>query len=298
VTVRSNCLARFIAYGGERTLWVALMLSLVELSLFSTNNILNPSFETTPRMLSTVASLFTFIFLVSFPIFIYKLTNRHYTQLWNPEFYHRYAFFFCEFKLSKKWSKTFMSIVVGRLVLYGILVAALQQKPFTQTFCICLVQFAYLILLIRIKPLISKVMTILNYIMEFALFVVFIFYCILGWDKQNGDVIPPGPKESIADILVWGIVVVVATAILCMVYMILMKIWSTIKRCIDGTRIKGMDMGPKEEEKKMFEDDKEEEKEPELDLEKEFMDGGLGKREGEYDQDEDDIDLEAEFEMG
>jgi hypothetical protein len=76
-------------------------------------------------MISTIAAIITFIFLISFPIFIYKLTNRHYTQLWNPEFYHRYAFFFCEFKLSKKRTKTFMSIIMSRLILFGIIVAAM-----------------------------------------------------------------------------------------------------------------------------------------------------------------------------
>jgi hypothetical protein len=131
VTVRSNCFAKFIAYGGERTLWVSLMLSVVELSMFSTNNVLNPSFETTPRMVSTIAAIFTFIFLIAFPVFIYKLTNKHYTILWNPEFYHKYAFFFCEFKLSKKSSKTFMSVVISRLVLFGMIIALLQDMPFT-----------------------------------------------------------------------------------------------------------------------------------------------------------------------
>lgn len=131
VTVRSNFFARFLAYGGERTLWVALMLSIVELSLFSTNNILNPSFDTTPKMLSTIAAIVTFIFLISFPVFIHKLTNRHYSQLWNPEFYHRYAFFFCEFKLSGRAQKTFMSIIILRLIAYGFIVAALQNSPLT-----------------------------------------------------------------------------------------------------------------------------------------------------------------------
>lgn len=125
ISVRSNCLVRFFAYGGERVLWISLILSVIELAIFSTNNVLNASFETLPRMLSTVAAIFTFVFLALFPYFIFKLTNRHYTQLWNPEFYHRYAFLFCEFKLNKTTSKTFMAVLVGRFILYGMLIAAL-----------------------------------------------------------------------------------------------------------------------------------------------------------------------------
>jgi hypothetical protein len=87
-----------------------------------------------------------------------------------------------------------------------------------------------------------------------------------------------------------------------MLYMIFMKIYSTIKRCIDGGKIKGDERKVKEEEsEKMFDEPKkEEEPEPELDLEKEFMDGGLGKRENEngFEQDDADLDLEAEFAVG
>lgn len=139
ITVRSNCFVKFIAYGGERTLWVALMLSVLELSLFSMNNLLNMSFDTLPRMLSTIAAVVCFIFLIAFPVFIFKLTNKHYTQLWNPEFYHRYAFFFCEFKLSTRGTKTFMSVIMGRLIIFGFLIAFFQSSPFLQTLSICLV---------------------------------------------------------------------------------------------------------------------------------------------------------------
>jgi Transient receptor potential (TRP) ion channel len=176
-------------------LWVALMLSIVELSLFSTNNLINRSFATLPQMLSTIASVLVFIFLLGFPVFIFKLTNRHYTQLWNPEFYHRYAFFYCEFKLSTRAKKTFMSVIVSRLTLYGIIIAGLQNSPLAQTLCVAILQGLYLLCLIKIDPFISKIIKILNYIMEGFLSVIFILYCILGYDKANGSKLPVGPKD-------------------------------------------------------------------------------------------------------
>jgi hypothetical protein len=284
VTVRSNCFVKFLAYGGERVLWISLMLSMIELSLFSTYNILNPIFLTVPRILSLIAALLTFIFLVSFPIFVYKLTNRHYTQLWNPEFYHRYAFFFCEFKLSKKSSKTFMSVIMGRLILFGIIVAAFQNVPFAQTLIVSIMQLLYLFILVKVDPFVSKVMKIMNLVLESALMFVFICYCVLGWDMANPGKMPIGVKNFFADILIWGIVLVVVTAIACMIYMVVMKIWFTIKRCIDGQKITGNEV-QQEEEQAIFDSDdqaavkKEEPKEENFDLEAEFMDGGLGRRE-------------------
>ena len=310
---------RFFAYGGERVLWISLILSVIELAMFSTNNVLNASFETLPRMLSTIAAIITFVFLVMFPYFIFKLTNKHYTQLWNPEYYHRYAFLFCEFKLSKTTSKTFMSVLVGRFILYGMVIAALQNMPFGQTAIIALIQILYLVYLIRVSPFISKIIKILNYCSEGALSVVTLCYLALGFDTSRGGKFSMKFKDFVSNLLISATVIVIVVAIVTMVYMMVMKIWFTIKRCIHRSKIKDDpktkgDSSAKrdgEEQPMMGSEDKvqgggiqaaqkqiKSPEELEIDLEREFMEGGLGKRRGEGEQDENDYNLEKEYNQG
>ena len=323
VSVRSNCLVKFFAYGGERVLWISLIISVIELAMFSTNNVLNAGFETLPKMLSTIAAIITFFFLILFPYFIFKLTNKHYMQLWNPEYYHRYAFLFCEFKLNKTTSKTFMSVLVGRFIIYGMLIAALQNMPFGQTAVLALVQLIYLLYLIKVSPFISKIIKILNYIVEGAFSVVMLCYLALGFDSSRGGGFSLKFKDFVSNILIWATVIVVVFAIITMLYMVVMKLWFTLKRCIDGSKLKGDpravgDSSAKRdgEEQPMMagSDDKfasgeqqataqQKKKTPEeleFDLEREFMEGGLGKRrgDGEFGGDERDLDLEKEYNQG
>ena len=80
------------------------MLGSLELSIFSVNNLMNYKTDTLPQLMSLVAAVFSLLAVIALPIAVYKLCNQHYEALWNPEFYHRYAFMFCEFKLDKKVS--------------------------------------------------------------------------------------------------------------------------------------------------------------------------------------------------
>ena len=50
--------------------------------------------------------------------------------------------------------------------------------------------------------------------MEWALTLVFVLYCILGYDKSKGGVLPQASKDSIGDILVWVMAAVVLFAFL------------------------------------------------------------------------------------
>lgn len=104
ITVRSNCMMRFIVYGGERCIWISLMLSTLELTVFSVNNLMSPDFSNTPNILSFASALLAFIFVVAYPVIIFRIANQDFDILWNPDYYNRYAFFFCEFKLDTKVS--------------------------------------------------------------------------------------------------------------------------------------------------------------------------------------------------
>lgn len=102
ITVRSNCLMRFLVYGGERCIWISLMLSTLELTIFSVNNLMSPDFSNTPNIVSFASAMLAFVFVVTFPIIIFRIANQSYDILWSPDYYNRYAFFFCEFKLDTK----------------------------------------------------------------------------------------------------------------------------------------------------------------------------------------------------
>lgn len=108
ITVRSNWLMRFLVYGGERCIWVSLMLSTLELTLFSVNNLLHPDFSSIGNIVSFSSSVLAFLFVVSFPVIIFKIANKGYDILWSPDYYNRYAFFFCEFKLDSKVNFNFL----------------------------------------------------------------------------------------------------------------------------------------------------------------------------------------------
>jgi len=68
--------------------------------------------------------------------------------------------------------------------------------------------------------------------------VVFLIYSVLGWDKSNGGKISDYYLNIVADVLVWFLFGVVLVAFIQMIYMVAMKIWFTIKKCIDGKKLK------------------------------------------------------------
>jgi hypothetical protein len=54
------------------------------------------------EIVSFAAAVLTFILMAAMPFIIFRISNLPYEKLWNPEYYHRYAYFFCEFKLNNK----------------------------------------------------------------------------------------------------------------------------------------------------------------------------------------------------
>lgn len=107
INPRSNCLVKFFVYGGERCFFIGLLLNLLELSIFSMNNLMHPSFDTPIGILSSVLALVTVMFVILFPGVIYLICAKHYSELWHPDYYDRYAYLFCEFKLNRRVSYHF-----------------------------------------------------------------------------------------------------------------------------------------------------------------------------------------------
>ena len=101
INPRSNFFVRLLAYSGERCFFLGVMVNLLELSIYSTNNIMNPSIGSPISILSLVMSLVTALFVLLFPGAIALICRKHYQDLWHPDYYERYAYLFCEFKLDR-----------------------------------------------------------------------------------------------------------------------------------------------------------------------------------------------------
>lgn len=110
--------------------------------------------------------------------------------------------------------------------------------PFGQTAILALVQLVYLVYLIRVNPFVSKIIKVLNYIIEGAFSVVMLCYLALGFNTSKGGVFSVKVSDFVSNILIWATVIVIVFAIITMVYMVVMKIWFSIRRCIDRSKIK------------------------------------------------------------
>lgn len=51
---------------------------------------------------------------------------------------------------------------MGKMVIFGIIVASLQSKPFLQTMAIAILNLVFFYLLIKQKPFVSKVINLLT----------------------------------------------------------------------------------------------------------------------------------------
>jgi len=158
VTVKSSCIKRFFAFNAERSFYTCMMFGSLELAVFSMNNLLNPKFDHVGHILSFLCSLLTVLVLIVLPIILYNIANHYTITLWNPEYYQRYGFIYCEFKLNSKLRKAFMSILMTRIIIFGFLMAALARNPVPQTICAFVVHLIYFSIMVKTKPFVSIIM--------------------------------------------------------------------------------------------------------------------------------------------
>ena len=102
VNPKSNFFMRFLAYGGERLFFITMIFCSLELTMFSVNNVMHPNVSSIGGIISLILAIITIIFMVVFPMIIYRISSQHYSLLWHPEYYSRYGFLYCEFKLDNK----------------------------------------------------------------------------------------------------------------------------------------------------------------------------------------------------
>lgn len=162
VTIKSGFCKRFLAFNAERGFYTSMMFGSLELTIFATNNIVNPKFSHIGHILSFILAMITMLVMISLPIILYSIANHEVMTLWNPEYYDRYGFIYCEFKLNTKPRKAFMSILLTRIILFGILLAALAKYPIPQTVAVLMVHMAYFSSLVKIKPFVSMTMFVIT----------------------------------------------------------------------------------------------------------------------------------------
>jgi Transient receptor potential (TRP) ion channel len=158
VTVKSGCFKRFFAFNAERSFYTCMMFGSLELAVFSMNNLLNPKFDHAGHILSFVCALLTVMVLVALPVILYNIANHYTITLWNPEYYQRYGFIYCEFKLDSKLRKAFMAVLMARIIIFGFVMAALARNPVPQTICAFMIHLIYFAVMIKTKPFVSMIM--------------------------------------------------------------------------------------------------------------------------------------------
>ena len=232
VTVKDNCCKRFLAFSAERSFYTALMFACLELTIFSTNNIKNPKFNHIGNMLSFVVSVLTLITMFCIPVILFKASNHFITTLWNPEYYERYGFMFCEFKLNSKIRKCFMSVIMTRIILFGFLLAILASMPVPQTIAVFVVHLIYFIVLLKVRPFVSLIMHILTSIAEFFVLVSSLCFIITALDNSKNMLKSVSAKERLDLINCFAIFFAVIFLVLGILFMVIMKIVQMIRRAV------------------------------------------------------------------
>lgn len=99
---RSGSIIQFIYFTGERFFFTSIIVSTLELSMFATLNILKPDLWSSPGILSLVLSVFALALIFAIPVMIFRLSRIDFLTLWQPDYYAKYGYLYCEFKLDRK----------------------------------------------------------------------------------------------------------------------------------------------------------------------------------------------------
>ena len=229
VTIRDGFLKKFAAFSAERSFYTAMMLGALELSFFSTYNVFHPKFDHIANMLSFIVSVLVLISTLLLPGILYKMADRLVTTLWHPEYYERYGFVFCEFKLSNTASKSFMAIIMTRVVLFGFTAAALMNVPVGQTVCLLLIHVIYFAALIKIKPFVSMVMHILTILAEVC--IIGSAFCFLASALDNERNMLSVAKKEVLDMANCILIMLaVLFTLIGTLMMIILKIVQAVKK--------------------------------------------------------------------
>lgn len=275
VTIKSHWCKRFLAFTAERSFYTSVMFGALELSLFSTRNIVSPKFDHIGNILSFLLSFIVFIFLISLPVALYKIANHEILTLWHPEYYDRYGFIYCEFKLNDKLRKCFMTVLMTRVIIFGMLCAALADYPLPQTIIVLLLHIAYFATMIKSKPFVSTVMFVTTAIAEAFIILSAFCFMVSAIDNMNNMLKTDAKREVVDMINCCAIIIAVFFTIIGILMMIILKIVQFIKKHRSSKEYNKIAPMPKPEDAKLLakknDDQNEEPKEVELQENKEAV---------------------------
>lgn len=236
VTVRDGFLKKFAAFSAERSFYTSMMLGALELSFFSTFNVFNPKFDHIANMLSFIVSALVLVSVLMLPGILYKMADRLITTLWHPEYYERYGFVYCEFKLSTTASKSFMAIIMTRIVLFGFTAAALMNVPVGQTVCLFILHGVYLVVLVKVKPFVSMVMHIITILAEVCILGSSFCFMASAFDNQK-NMLSLAQKEKLDLANCVLIMLAVIFTLVGTLMMIILKIIQFVRKSADKKKL-------------------------------------------------------------
>lgn len=230
VTVKDGWFKQFLAFTAERSFYTAMMFGALELSLFSTRNIVSPKFTHIGYILSFVLSFIVLSIMISLPIILYKIANHDISTLWHPEYYSRYGFIYCEFKLNDKLKKSFMSILLTRVILFGIFASALADYPIPQTVIALVIHASYFAIMMKLKPFVSTIMFLCTAIAECFIILSSFCFVISAVDNTN-NVLKSEKNREILDLVnCCSVIIAVFFTLIGILMMIILKVIQLIKK--------------------------------------------------------------------
>jgi hypothetical protein len=131
---------------------------------------------------------------------------------------------YSEFKLNKKWSKCFLSIIVARLVAFGVCLSMFHDIPLAQTGICFLINMAYLITLGVVKPFVSRIVYFLTLVVEVFICLsnlMFVINAIDDMKKSLGE-----SNREIVDVINCScIFLVIALSIIGVIFLAILKLY-------------------------------------------------------------------------
>lgn len=230
VTVKDGFCKKFLAFTAERSFYTAMMFGALELSMFATRNVVSPKFNHIANILSFALSFMVLSVVIMLPIILFKMANHDVATLWHPEYYYRYGFIYCEFKLNEKLKKCFMSILMGRVILFGIFTSALADYPIPQTVIVLLIHVSYYAILLKTKPFVSTIMHLTTVIAEF--FIILSAFCfVLSAADNSNNMLKTEKNREIVDLVnCCAVIIAVFFTLIGILMMIILKVIQCIKK--------------------------------------------------------------------
>ena len=158
--------------------------------MFAVLNIMCPNFSQFTDILNFITSFVVMIVMVYLPIYLYKICEKDMLILWQPDYYAFYGFLYCEFKITRKKYKCFISFIVAKQVISGAILSGFHEVSKAQTGLSFLISLLFIIMTLYIKPFIDKITLFFCVGIEFGFCLInllFLFLEFFGGGLSDED---------------------------------------------------------------------------------------------------------------